>query len=398
MSRKNDPPPAAGAPAVFESSDVVGTLNEIFRRAVAARASDIHLEPKETTLRVRFRVDGVMVERGTVAGTVSASLLSRIKVLGKMDIAEKRNPQDGTFKLDLPEGQIALRASTFPCVDGEKAVLRLLAAGEIQDLEHLGMTPPQVKQVRQLSARTAGLCLVTGPTGAGKTSTLYSVLRGLDVRSRNVVTLEDPIEVPLPEITQGQVNPKAGFTFASGLRAILRQDPDVILVGEMRDEETAAIALQASLTGHLVLSTLHTNSSIDTITRLIDIGLAPHTVANALVGIINQRLVRTLCSCATQYVLEHDVTEEVGFALPLGAKLLRATGCEACHGTGYRGRSGIYEVVELDDGLRRAIKQNAETPLIKQILRDLRIPTVRRAGMRLALQGRTTFEEVLRVT
>ncbi len=239
---------------------------------------------------------------------------------------------------------------------------------------------------------------MTGPTGAGKTSTLYSVLRGIDVRSRNVVTLEDPIEVPLPEITQGQVNPKAGFTFASGLRAILRQDPDVILVGEMRDEETAAVALQASLTGHLVLSTLHTNSSIDTVTRLIDIGLAPHTVANALMGIINQRLVRTLCTCATPYALENDVTEEVGFALPLGVRLLRATGCEACHGTGYRGRCGIYEVVELDDRLRRAIKQNAETPLIKQILRDLRIPTVRRAGMRLALQGRTTFEEVLRVT
>jgi general secretion pathway protein E/type IV pilus assembly protein PilB len=394
MNKKNDLAPAA----VGNDSDTVRALNEIFRQALAARASDIHLEPKETSLRVRFRVDGVMVERGTVSGVLTASLLSRVKVLGKMDIAEKRNPQDGTFKLDLPEGQVTLRASTFPCVDGEKVVLRVLRAGEIQSLERLGMTPAQVKQVKALSARSGGLCLVTGPTGAGKTSTLYSVLRGIDVRSRNVVTLEDPIEVPLPEITQGQVNYKAGFTFATGLRSILRQDPDVILVGEMRDVETATIALQASLTGHLVLSTLHTNSSIDTITRLIDIGLAPHTVANALTGIINQRLVRTVCRCATPYVLEDDAMEELGFALPIGTKLARAAGCPQCHNTGYRGRLGIYEIVEFDDTLRRAIKQNAESAVFKHLLREMKIPTVRRAGVGLAMQGQTTLEEVLRVT
>ncbi len=386
------------AAAAGTDSDTVRALNDIFRQALAARASDIHMEPKETSLRVRFRVDGVMVDRGTVSGALTASLLSRVKVLGKMDIAEKRNPQDGTFKLDLPEGPVSLRASTFPCIDGEKVVLRVLRSGEIQSLDRLGMTTSQVKQTKALSARSAGLCLVTGPTGAGKTSTLYSVMRGIDVRSRNVVTLEDPIEVPLPEITQGQVHHKAGFTFAVGLRAILRQDPDVILVGEMRDVETATIALQASLTGHLVLSTLHTNSSIDTITRLIDIGLAPFTVANALMGIINQRLVRTVCRCATPYVLESDLVEEIGFPLPIGSKLMQANGCPECHGTGYRGRVGIYEVVEFDDMLRRAIKQNAESAVFKHLLREMKIPTVRRSGARVALQGLTTIEEVLRVT
>jgi general secretion pathway protein E/type IV pilus assembly protein PilB len=326
-------------------------------------------------------------------------MVSRIKVMARMDIAERRNPQDGMFKLELAGKSVSVRASTFPCLDGEKVVLRLHEAAALIPVDRLGMTSTQASIAEQLIARPGGLVLATGPTGSGKTSTLYAMLATLDTVARNVVTLEDPIEVQLPQITQGQVQPKIGFTFASGLRAVLRQDPDVIMVGEMRDEETASIALQAGLTGHLVLSTLHTSSSIETITRLIDIGIVPHTVANALNGVICQRLVRRPCPhCSESYELDRDVTEEVGFGLPLGCKLLRVRGCDACLQTGYRGRVGIYEVVPINDRLRAAIKRGNDTPALKQILRELGIPTLRRAGMALALRGGTTPGEVLRVT
>lgn len=380
--------------------DVVATLNEMILTAVRSRASDIHIEPKEREVRIRFRIDGVLVPQRALPSDAAAPIISRVKILGRMDIAEKRQPQDGNFKLDVgPRQSVSLRASTFPAFEGEKCVLRILESGGLLDFEALGMTKGQVMATRRLTNRNGGLLLVTGPTGAGKTSTLYAMLTELDTTRLNVVTLEDPIEVQIPEITQGQVNNRAGFSFAGGLRAILRQDPDVILVGEMRDRETAEIAIQASLTGHLVLSTLHTNSSIETITRLVDIGLEPYTVANALVGVIAQRLVRVTCrECTKSYRLEKDVSAEVGFPLPEGAKLLRAVGCERCMGTGFHGRSGIFEVVEVDDRIRSLIKNRAESPMFKQVLRDMGIPTLRRAGMNAALRGRTTPSEVLRVT
>jgi general secretion pathway protein E len=380
--------------------DVVATLNEMILTAVRSRASDIHIEPKEREVRIRFRIDGVLVPQRALPSDAAAPIISRVKILGRMDIAEKRQPQDGNFKLDVgPRQSVSLRASTFPAFEGEKCVLRILESGGLLDFEALGMTKGQVMATRRLTNRNGGLLLVTGPTGAGKTSTLYAMLTELDTTRLNVVTLEDPIEVQIPEITQGQVNNRAGFTFAGGLRAILRQDPDVILVGEMRDRETAEIAIQASLTGHLVLSTLHTNSSIETITRLVDIGLEPYTVANALVGVIAQRLVRVTCrGCTKSYRLEKDVSAEVGFPLPEGAKLLQAVGCERCMGTGFHGRSGIFEIVEVDDRIRSLIKNRAESPMFKQVLRDMGIPTLRRAGMNAALRGRTTPSEVLRVT
>ena len=331
---------------------------------------------------------------------MSSPVVSRVKVLAKMDIAERRQPQDGMFKVSLGRAQsVTLRASTFPCFEGEKLVLRLLLAGSILPLNTLGIETDQAEQLRRMIKQQGGLMLVTGPTGSGKTSTLYALLSELDTSRLNIVTLEDPIEVQLPEVTQGQVKRRSGITFASGLRAILRQDPDVILVGEMRDLETAQIALQASLTGHLVLSTLHTNSTIATITRLIDIGLEPYTVANALIGIVAQRLVRTVCKhCAEEYVLESDVTNEIGFALPLGSTLKRAVGCDRCYGIGFRGRRGIFEIVEADDRLRRLIKENAGILEYKQYLKDAGVPTMRRAGMAQALKGKTTAPEVLRVT
>ena len=383
-----------------DPTDIIRALDEIIRRAVAARASDIHIETKPDRVRVRYRVDGVMSEQPYLPLSAAAPLVSRIKVLARMDIAEKRQPQDGTFKSELGRGRtVSLRASTFPSFDGEKAVMRLLQANAIMPLESLGLGAGQVQTVRQLTRRTGGLLLVTGPTGAGKTSTLYSMLSELDTSRLNIVTLEDPIEVQIPEITQGQVNPRAGFTFATGLRAILRQDPDVILVGEMRDSETAQIAIQASLTGHLVLSTMHTNSTISTITRLMDIGVEPYIVANALVGVLAQRLVRVVCSrCAQPYKLDQDVTPDVGFPLPEGSMLQRAVGCEHCMYTGFKGRRGIFEVVEVTDPIQSLIKKNAESKEYKAVLREMGVPTLRRVGMRQALKGRTTASEVLRVT
>ena len=380
--------------------DVVRLLDELVNDAVRARASDIHLEPKEDRLRVRYRIDGVMSDRKAMNARISLPLISRIKVLAKMDIAEKRQPQDGTFKVEVTRaGAVSLRASTFPCFEGEKMVMRILRAGDLLPLEKLGMGATQLRQIRELGNRTGGLMLVTGPTGSGKTSTLYAMLSQLDTDRLNIVTLEDPMEVQLPDITQGQVNRRAGFTFASGLRAILRQDPDVILVGEMRDPETAAIAVQASLTGHLVLSTLHTNSAIETITRMVDIGLEPYVVANALLAIVSQRLVRRVCSqCAQPYTLGRDVSEEVGFHIPPDSRFFRAVGCDTCLRTGFRGRTGIFEVVEIDDRMRTMVKRKAETHEIKEALRERGIPTLRRVGFQAALQGKTTAAEVLRVT
>ncbi len=386
-------------PLAADGGEIIRALDKIVRRAAIAGASDIHLEPKPERMRIRFRLDGVMAEQPPLRSALCAPLVSRVKVLAKMDIAEKRKLQDGTFRMPIGESEVSVRVSTFPTFDGEKVVLRLLTGGAVLPVEELGMDELQAHTLRGLTSRTGGLLLVTGPTGSGKTSTLYAILSELDTRRLNVVTLEDPIEVQLPEVTQGQVHPKAGFTFANGLRAILRQDPDVILVGEMRDAETAAIAIQASLTGHLVLSTMHTNSTIATITRLLDLGLEPYVVASALVGVVAQRLVRVVCpSCASPFTLTGSVATEVGFELPANAMLAQAVGCERCHNTGFRGRRGIFEVLEVDDHLTPLIKRKANVVEFKQVLRELRVPTLRRAGIALALQGETTVPEVLRAT
>lgn len=380
-------------------ADVVQLLEDLIRSAVHARASDIHLEPKEDRLRVRFRIDGVMAEQHPIPGEYTLPVISRAKILAKMDIAEKRQPQDGNFKLNLSPNPVSLRVSTFPCMDGEKMVMRVLKGVERLNIDQLGMGSMQANTIRRLARRNSGLILVTGPTGSGKTSTLYAMLQEMDTNRLNVVTLEDPIEMQMVAITQGQIHPRAGFTFASGLRSILRQDPDVILVGEMRDLETASIALQASLTGHLVLSTVHTNSAVETITRLTDIGLEPYIVANALIGIISQRLLRRVCGkCARAHAVEVSVAEEVGFTFPLQANFVQEMGCAHCLKTGYRGRLGIYEILEVDDRLRKLIKGRASTQQFKSLLRDMNVPTLRRVGIHHASQGITTPEEVLRIT
>ena len=384
-----------------DSARAVKAMDDLIEAALDKRASDIHIEAREQLYRLRLRVDGVMVDQGVMPLPVGLPVVSRMKVLGGLDIAEKRLPQDGMFAFTSKRrGRISLRVATFPGMKGEKVVLRLQLPGRLHTLDGLGVPAPAAEQLRQLVQRPGGLILVTGPTGAGKTSTLYALLREIDPRSRNVCTLEDPVELELPEITQGQVNRRAGFDFASGLRALLRQDPDVILVGEMRDHETAAIAVQASLTGHLVLSTLHTSSVPATITRLLDLGLEPYVVASALSAVVAQRLVRTVCpSCGGSLPrarFENSLSD-VGFEIE-GERLPAALGCDACLNTGYAGRTGLFELALVDDALSGLIKQRAGAHEVRGWLQARGVPTLRRAGVPLVKAGRTTVSELLRMT
>ncbi len=380
--------------------DAVVILDELVRRAIRFGSSDIHLEPKRDNLQVRFRIDGAMTEQGFIASEVSGHVVSRIKVLSRMDISERRIPQDGQFTLEPGHpGRVHLRASTFPCSQGEKVVLRILLGQNLLAFDKLGMSAGMQSRVRDLLDRPQGFLVTCGPTGSGKTSTLYSFLQLMDTRSVNVVTLEDPIEVELASITQGQTNVRTGFTFAAGLRAILRQDPDVILVGEIRDAETAAIALQASLTGHLVLSTLHTSDAVDTIVRLVDLGIEPWIIANALSVVIAQRLVRIVCrTCADAHELAGDLVVDGEVLAPAGTKLVGAIGCVQCRGTGYRGRTGIFEVIEITDQFRDLIKSKATSQDFREVLRQRKIPSIRQVGIEKACAGITTIDEVLRVT
>jgi general secretion pathway protein E len=374
-------------------------LDEIVRRAVRAHASDIHLEPKRDRMNVRFRVDGEMIEEQSVPLDISSEVVSRIKVLARMDIAERRVPQDGQLTL-TPEGNVIhLRASSFPASLGEKIVMRILSGQALIPFEKIGLDAVTQAIVRELVDRPQGFLVTSGPTGAGKTSTLYSFMRLIDTRRTNVMTLEDPIEVELPQITQGQTNVKAGFTFATGLRAILRQDPDVIMVGEIRDTETAGIALQASLTGHLVLSTLHTSDAVESAVRLVDLGVEPWIVANALTGILAQRLVRLVCkNCQELVPLEADLVEGDEVVLEKGTKVVKPKGCQACLRTGYKGRTGIFEVVMVDDDMRELIKNKASPREYRLLLKKRGIATLRRIGLMKVKEGLTTVEEVVRVT
>jgi type II secretory ATPase GspE/PulE/Tfp pilus assembly ATPase PilB-like protein len=381
--------------------DAVQVLDHMVRRAAAMGASDIHVEPKRSGLKVRFRIDGVMVNQAVLPMEIGSPLTNRIKVLARMDLTERRLPQDGQLTLELASGQpIHLRASTFPAMHGETVVLRLMLPHQLIAIERLGMDPADVTKIKRLSKRPAGLILVAGPTGSGKTSTLYAILRIIDTTALSVVTLEDPIEVELPEITQGQTNTKQNFTFATGLRAILRQDPDVILVGEMRDPETAHIALQASLTGHLVLSTLHTADAADTVTRLVDLGVESWIMSNVLLAVIAQRLVRRICEhCVESYVLKEAVLDENGQVLvAAGTTLKRGVGCVRCHQTGYMGRTGIFEVLEVDDELRDVLKTQASKRELSEIAVRRGLVPLRLSGLKRVLAGVTTLEEVLRVT
>ncbi len=384
-----------------DESDAVQVLDHLVRRAVAMEASDIHIEPKRDALRVRYRIDGVMVAQGQLPLEVAPPLTTRVKVLARMDMTERRTPQDGQFSLEFGSASMVhLRASTFPGIHGETLVLRVLLGHQVLPIAKLGMSEADQESVVRLVSRPSGLIIVCGPTGSGKTSTLYSMLQVMNTAERSVVTLEDPIEVEFPEITQGQTNARQGFTFAAGLRAILRQDPDVILVGEMRDPETAQIALQASLTGHLVLTTLHTSDTVETVMRLVDLGVEPWIVANSLLAVIAQRLIRVLCDhCAKPYPLPNEITDaDDQVIIQKGTELRRAVGCARCHYTGYRGRSGLFEMLELDDDLRDLVKTRAGKRAYHDAIRKVGLTPLREVGLARAKRGLTSLEEVLRVT
>jgi general secretion pathway protein E/type IV pilus assembly protein PilB len=324
-------------------------------------------------------------------------VISRIKVLSRMDISERRVPQDGQFTLEPSGGRIHLRASTFPCSQGEKIVLRILRGQSLIPFASLGMSPTLLARVRDLVTKPQGFVVTSGPTGSGKTSTLYSFLQLIDTTAANVVTLEDPIEVELQTITQGQTNVRTGFTFAAGLRAVLRQDPDVILVGEIRDSETAGIALQASLTGHLVMTTLHTSDTVETVVRLVDLGIEPWIIANAVSVVLAQRLVRLTAGLAANRGARRGPHRRR--RAPAGRNpCVTPRGCVQCRGTGYRGRTGIFEALEMTDELRDLIKTKASPQMFREVMRRQRIPSLRHVGIDKVRAGITTIDEVLRVT
>jgi general secretion pathway protein E len=387
------------------ADDAVLILDELVRRAVVKGASDIHLEPKRDRMQVRLRVDGAMLEEPPIHPDVAQQVVSRVKVLARMDIAERRVPQDGQLTVDTttppgaPPARVHLRASSFPCAFGEKIVMRLLLGQDLIPFEQLGMDRAVQARVRDLVQRPQGFIVTSGPTGSGKTSTLYAFMTLLDTARVNVMTLEDPIEVDMPSLTQGQTNVRAGFTFASGLRAILRQDPDVIMVGEIRDAETAGIAMQAALTGHMVMSTLHTSSTVETIVRLVDLGIEPWIVANALSAVIAQRLVRVVCSmCQATVRLDQDLWDGDEVLLPAGSEIVRPRGCNACYRTGYRGRAGIFETLVVDDEMRDLVKNKGSAREYRAWLLSRKVPSLRRVGFEKVKARVTTVDEVLRVT
>ncbi|MDQ7842958.1 MAG: GspE/PulE family protein [Armatimonadota bacterium] len=382
-----------------EEQPIIRLVNRIIEEAVRRRASDIHIEPQEKGIRVRYRIDGVLKVQHTLPEHIHPQVVSRIKIMGTMDIAERRLPQDGSFQTRVDGRAIDVRVSTVPSFYGEKAVLRLLdKAAPIYDLDKLGLSTRNITRLRQIIRRPQGIFLLTGPTGSGKTTTLYAILRELNSEAVNILTIEDPVEYQIPGVTQVQVNVRAGVTFASALRHFLRQDPDIIMVGEIRDHETARIAVQAALTGHLVLSTLHTNDAPGAVTRLLDMGIEPYLVASALEGVAAQRLVRVLCPrCRVPDPYSgDDLRARFGLALPEGEYLL-ARGCEYCNYTGYRGRVAIFEIAQMDDDLRQLVINRAPHHAIKDTAVQAGMVTLLDDGLEKAARGITSLAEVLRV-
>lgn len=380
-----------------DDAPIIRLLNAILAESLKENASDIHIEPYEKESLVRFRLDGVLSTVLKPSAQITPLLISRIKVMSKLDIAEKRLPQDGRMSVKLGGRSIDLRISTMPSSHGERVVMRLLDkdAGQLQ-VDDLGMPSGTSAQLDDLIRRPHGIVLVTGPTGSGKTTTLYAALQQMDRKGRNIMTVEDPVEYDLPGISQTQINLRAGMTFARGLKAILRQDPDVILIGEIRDGETAEIATQSSLTGHLVLSTLHTNTAAGAITRLQDLGVDSFLLASTIRGILSQRLLRKLCHHCRKEAEPNEFNRDL-LKLKKGHKIYEAGGCDKCNSTGYTGRQALFELVTVDAALQTLIHENAGEIDLEAKIRE-QVPSIRQAGFALVGDGMTTIEEVLRVT
>jgi general secretion pathway protein E len=381
---------------------IIKLVNHIISQSIKSRASDIHIEPQQTGFKVRYRIDGILYDMLTPPKWIQAALISRIKVMAKLNIAEKRLPQDGRLEVRIGDQEIDVRVSTIPTSFGERVVLRLLnKTSVILQLTDLGPSPEKLDQVNRLVKTPNGIILVTGPTGSGKTTSLYAVLSSINKPDINIITIEDPVEYQLKGISQIQVNPKIDLTFARGLRSIVRQDPDVILIGEIRDKETADIAVQSALTGHLVFSTLHTNDSASAITRLVDLGVEPFLIASSLIAIVAQRLVRVLCdTCKAPYIPDATTLETLGLSSEevAGRTFYRAVGCDNCFHAGYRGRIGIFEILELNSKLKSLMIKTHDANRIKREALANQMTTLRDDGLQKVLNGITTIEEVVRVT
>jgi general secretion pathway protein E/type IV pilus assembly protein PilB len=385
-----------------EGASIIRFVNQVLTEAIELRATDVHIEPFEDTLRVRYRVDGVLQEASVAAEVkqFQAAIVSRLKILSRLDIAEKRIPQDGRIKIRIADREIDVRVSVIPMLHGEAVVLRLLdRSAMLLGLDKLGMSEHDLRVTWVVLERPHGIILVTGPTGSGKTTTLYAGLSAINSIDQKIITIEDPIEYQLHGVNQIQVNVKAGLTFALGLRSILRHDPDVVLVGEIRDSETAEIAIQASLTGHLVFSTLHTNDAPSALTRLVDMGVEPYLVASSLEAVVAQRLVRVICKECKEQVPESELTalrQRYGSQIP--PVVYRGKGCQRCLGTGYRGRQGIFEMMMVTDDIRTMIVENASARELRRVANKQGMTSLRDDGFRHVARGSTTVEEVLRVT
>ncbi|RTL12934.1 MAG: type II secretion system protein GspE [Neisseriaceae bacterium] len=379
---------------------VIKIINAFLTQAVKEDASDVHLDAYEHTSLVRFRRDGVLHKIIDVNRGLHAALVSRIKIMAQLDIAEKRLPQDGRIALRLAGREVDLRVSTIPTGHGERIVMRLLDKNkERLQLETLGMASDTLGKIDKLISRPHGIFLVTGPTGSGKSTTLYAALARIDSNALNIMTVEDPVEYDITGISQTQVNAKIDMTFARALRSILRQDPDVVMIGEIRDLETAEIAVQSSLTGHLVLATLHTNSAASTVTRMIDMGVESFLLSSTLIGILAQRLIRLLCPRCKEENTSMDAETRAHYEIPDDIKIYKAVGCDHCSGTGYKGRTGIHELLVVDEEVQRLIHTNApETEIEKYAIKKLGMRTLRMDGLRWLREGKTTIEEIISIT
>ena len=383
--------------ADVENSPIVVLVKTIIEQAVRMRASDIHIEPLETIIRVRYRIDGVLQEINRYQVSLLSAIIARIKIIGGMDISEKRKPQDGRITQIVDHMEYDIRASILPTVFGEKVVMRLTSKQTLtREKSNLGFSPEEMRKFDKILSNPNGIILVTGPTGSGKSTTLYTALSELNTTDVNIITVEDPVEANIDGINQVQVNVKADLTFASALRSILRQDPDIIMIGEIRDEETANIAVTASITGHLVVSTLHTNSAASSLTRLADMGIATYLLADSVVGVIAQRLVRRLCTCKQESEPTSIEREVIGDMEP-GAKIFRPCGCPKCNDSGYRGRIGVYEILPVTNKIKRLIAKGAPAEELQDQALSEGMSTLRMSAARLVKEGVTSVDELMRI-
>jgi len=380
-----------------ESAPIIKFVNALFYQAIKKRASDIHIEVQEKKGEVRFRIDGMLIKNADLDKKVVNLIISRIKVISNLDISEKRVPQDGRTQIKISGEILDVRVSVLPTFYGERVVMRLLMqSSQIPEINELGFDAELIEDVKKLLRASHGIILVTGPTGSGKTTSLHSFLREVEEPYKNLITVEDPVEYKSDKIAQIQVNEKVGLTFASALRSILRQDPDVIMIGEIRDEETADIAVRAALTGHLVFSTLHTNSAVATISRLADMGVEPFLISSSLLGILAQRLVRMLCpECKEEDELAENFADD--YSLPDNAKIYKAVGCKACNYSGYAGRKSIGELLVMDDAVRDLLKATTDEHIIKNELQKRGFVTISEQLRELLLQGETSLDEAIRI-